>query len=992
MNIQVRFAAVSKAIKQKDRVGGQMTIVAGRWASRVFNYYEDFTETGLVTGTTLQAHEHQILLLSSYWPIKPLTTTDNNQLWNKVARHLKVHKIHQTPLEFIKHTIQERLRKHINGKPSNVALLVGDLNSTWGSTAAGGCHRGLESWAGSISMTNPLHSLSLLHSNQLHTHWIGRHVGEGVEHLGCSWIDHILPHGNGNPTITRGGTEGSNEWIMISDHRPLWADVVLPLGGISPNLFLPRNLAPLRTLDREKVKMVESYRKNLSQKMSRLPKGLTPEELIGRIATLSVQSTPRPSKSNASFYNSSRFKDGWSPMLVAKLAALTAITEMRQHITGESKRHRWSHPDVIEKGIECVTKIWEDKLKKLTWDDKTAHEEAHGMGKGPTHWRLVKRSEYHHLPRWLREMEKDIKKKMHGRQRSEDRKNMKNASADREKAVAAGKVGRALKSILGTQQAQYDLNTLRLANGEMVTDPLIIHDTQVQHWKEWFGDTEANTFFDHFTIDWTEPQVHREEFLNFPTHINIPRELLHRIWNSIIQPSIKFPTIGAQIQTEVSKPITIEEVRAAIKKAPSGSVPGPSGLSYAMMKEWPEQVLVSAQETMNTIWEGKLIPEVWNIKWLCPKPKIDPEKATLDDLRPLNLLETPRKLLLGIIVGRITAIWEREGILSNSQYGFRPRRSCEGPTMQVLDAQEEAEESGTEIHGSSWDIRRAFDTVPKSVLVMSWERLGVPTATAQYIVALDRECLTVPLTPHAKYLQQTKGLSAFSLNPTSDINAQGFYGLTGCAQGDTPSPSNWTATFDIPLRALEDCDPFPFMVRTEETIWNSQDLAFADDIYSISARKEGLQTKADVISASVVVLGVRIAPAKLRTTAKVWGQEPSGYTNNDYQLIVHGRDWMPLEVPVAYAETQNMEASFRYLGVHVDTNNKYEKQYAMLMDMTKQAAEAAMHKQASPETINMAIKLSTHRKVAFPGKFGPWTNQELRQLDVPLDQLPVGWV
>ena len=35
----------------------------------------------------------------------------------------------------------------------------------------------------------------------------------------------------------------------------------------------------------------------------------------------------------------------------------------------------------------------------------------------------------------------------------------------------------------------------------------------------------------------------------------------------------------------------------------------------------------------------------------------------------------------------------------------------------------------------------------------------------------------------------------------------------------------------------------------------------------------------------------------------------------------------------------------------------------------------------------MAITLSTHRKAAFPGKFGSWTNQELRQLDAPLDQL-----
>ena len=46
-----------------------------------------------------------------------------------------------------------------------------------------------------------------------------------------------------------------------------------------------------------------------------------------------------------------------------------------------------------------------------------------------------------------------------------------------------------------------------------------------------------------------------------------------------------------------------------------------------------------------------------------------------------------------------------------------------------------------------------------------------------------------------------------------------------------------------------------------------------------------------------------------------------------------------------------------------------------------------MHKHASPETINLAIKLSTHRKVEFPGKFGPWGLKELQQLDTPLDRL-----
>jgi len=138
-----------------------------------------------------------------------------------------------------------------------------------------------------------------------------------------------------------------------------------------------------------------------------------------------------------------------------------------------------------------------------------------------------------------------------------------------------------------------------------------------------------------------------------------------------------------------------------------------------MMKEWPESVLFRAHAAVQAIWEEKIIPACWNKKWLCPK-------STLQDLRPLNLLETPRKILMGIVVTRITQIWKRKGNLSDSQYGFRSKRSCEGPSLQVINAQEEAEELGTELHGSSWDIKRTFDSVPKAVLVMSWEPLESP--------------------------------------------------------------------------------------------------------------------------------------------------------------------------------------------------------------------------------------------------------------------------
>ena len=50
---------------------------------------------------------------------------------------------------------------------------------------------------------------------------------------------------------------------------------------------------------------------------------------------------------------------------------------------------------------------------------------------------------------------------------------------------------------------------------------------------------------------------------------------------------------------------------------------------------------------------------------------------------------------MGIIVGRIVSEWETEDVLAVGQYGFRKSKGCEAPTLQVLNALEEAEEAGT---------------------------------------------------------------------------------------------------------------------------------------------------------------------------------------------------------------------------------------------------------------------------------------------------------
>ena len=120
-----------------------MIIILGKWASRVTNFYSDFTGFGVVSGLTVQAQDYKILVASTYWPPRS-KSNDNTQLWTKIEKQLSQHQITLSPLEFARHTIQERFKKHLTGSKDNVALLVGDLNSTWGTTAAGGCHRGFQ--------------------------------------------------------------------------------------------------------------------------------------------------------------------------------------------------------------------------------------------------------------------------------------------------------------------------------------------------------------------------------------------------------------------------------------------------------------------------------------------------------------------------------------------------------------------------------------------------------------------------------------------------------------------------------------------------------------------------------------------------------------------------------------------------------------------------------------------------------------------------------
>ena len=173
---------------------------------------------------------------------------------------------------------------------------------------------------------------------------------------------------------------------------------------------------------------------------------------------------------------------------------------------------------------------------------------------------------------------------------------------------------------------------------------------------------------------------------------------------------------------------------------------------------------------------------------------------------------------------------------------------------------EHAQSTNSPLFLSSWDIRRAFDSVSKEAMDVSWRRLGVPEATAHWIAHLDDHGPTAVRSPWALEAWRQTGYQGLG-SEISTVRPGTFVRERGTPQGDVSSPHAWTAFFDIALRALAMTDPaLHFQMPTaRDTTATVSDLGYADNLVSLSSSLAGLQHKADLMSAFALLFDLTIS-------------------------------------------------------------------------------------------------------------------------------------
>ena len=146
---------------------------------------------------------------------------------------------------------------------------------------------------------------------------------------------------------------------------------------------------------------------------------------------------------------------------------------------------------------------------------------------------------------------------------------------------------------------------------------------------------------------------------------------------------------------------------------------------------------------------------------------------------------------MGIIVKKIKRVWESCGILQPNQHSGRKFHGTHTATIESINIIEQAQELHSDIFSTSWDIKRAFDSVSKNLQKIAYARLGVPDDIIDYIIDIDDESQTFIRSPQALYTMEKEGVDGFvpyaQLEDKNTLKPQYFRTERGTGQGMSPA-------------------------------------------------------------------------------------------------------------------------------------------------------------------------------------------------------------
>ena len=321
-------------------------------------------------------------------------------------------------------------------------------------------------------------------------------------------------------------------------------------------------------------------------------------------------------------------------------------------------------------------------------------------------------------------------------------------------------------------------------------------------------------------------------------------------WKRIYRPAEE---INTEDYKDLEQEVTLEEWEEALRNTKNKSAPGPTGITYPLLKEAGKEAKELFRTLANKCIILGIMPKKWKLGMLYPIPKREDWCYNLNNVRPILLLETFRKTVVRILNTRLSRVLKDKGILKGRNFAGLPGEGTAAPIHLINCLLEDAREQKKEIWLLFQDMKKAFDSVSIKMLELALERIKLPQATKNFILQLY-------------YKREMEVI-------TSVGNTEPFVAKDGIDQGEVISPLVWRIFYDPLLVAIQEqrkaghrmVVEWPKDIRSnmiQQESLKIEVIAYADDTTYIASTKEDLEKTIEIAEEFYKINDIEINPKK----------------------------------------------------------------------------------------------------------------------------------
>lgn len=175
-----------------------------------------------------------------------------------------------------------------------------------------------------------------------------------------------------------------------------------------------------------------------------------------------------------------------------------------------------------------------------------------------------------------------------------------------------------------------------------------------------------------------------------------------------------------------------EEVRKKLGKLRPDKSAGADDILPRYLLEISDQISKPLSILFNKSIEESGVPEDWRLANVTPIFKKG-ERAKPENYRPVSLTSQICKIMETVIRDKMIEHLESNGLLRNSQHGFRKGRSCMSNLLEFLDFVTQCTDGKSNVDAIYLDFAKAFDKVPHRRLLRKLKRYGISDKLLKWI-------------------------------------------------------------------------------------------------------------------------------------------------------------------------------------------------------------------------------------------------------------------